>query len=65
MKRLAKQSKPQMNLPLLDAPATAVPGHKQKELVLTLMEILISAVRTNEPTSHARGEKHEPREAHR
>jgi hypothetical protein len=64
MKRAAKPSKPQMNLPLLDVPATAVPGSKQKELTLTLMEILISAVRTNEPASHTHGEKHEPTEAH-
>ena len=32
MKRSAKQLKPQMNLPLLNAPATKVPNHKQKEL---------------------------------
>jgi hypothetical protein len=65
MKRSTKPSKPQMNLPLVDVPATAIPGHKQKELVLTLMEILISAVRTNEPTSHTHGERHEPTKAHR
>lgn len=65
MKRSAKPSEPQMNLPLLDVPANAIPGHKQKELALTLMEILISAVRTNQPTSHTHGEKHEPTEAHR
>jgi hypothetical protein len=64
MKRSAKLSKPQMNLPLLDIPATAVPGHKQKELTLTLMEILISAVRTNEPTPHIHGETHERTETH-
>ena len=64
MKRPAKPSRPQMNLPLLDVPATAVPGHKQKELALTLMKILISAVRTNESTSHTHGEKHEPTKAH-
>jgi hypothetical protein len=65
MKRSAKPSKPQMNLPLLDVPATAIPSQKQKELALTLMEILISAVRTNETTSHTHGEKHEPTETHR
>lgn len=68
MKRSVKPFKPQRNLPLLDEPATAVPGHKQKELAVTLMEILISAVRTNDPTSHTHGEqreKHEPTETHR
>ena len=65
MKRLAKQSQPQMNLPLLALPATAVPGHKQKELALTLIEILISAIRRNELTSKAHGGRHEPPEAQR
>ena len=46
MKRSAKPLIPQMNLPLLDAPAT-VPGEKQEELALTLMEILIKAAREN------------------
>jgi hypothetical protein len=54
-----------MNLPLLAVPATAVPGHKQKELALTLIEILISAVRRNELTSNAYGGRHEPPEAQR
>jgi len=47
MKRPAKQLNTQMNLPLLNAPATAVPDHKQKELALTLMELLINAAREN------------------
>ena len=47
MKRPAKQLNTQMNLPLLNAPATAVPDHKQKELALTLMELLINAARAN------------------
>ena len=65
MKRPAKPSQqPQMNLPLLVVPATAVPGHKQKELALTLIEILISAVRRNELTSNAHGGRHERPEAH-
>jgi hypothetical protein len=66
MKRPAKSSpQPQMNLPLLAVPATAVPDHKQKELALTLIEILISAVRRNEITSNPRGGRHEPTEADR
>jgi hypothetical protein len=47
MKRSAKQPDLQMNLTLLHAPATAVPEHKQKELALTLMELLINATCEN------------------
>lgn len=65
MKRPAKQLQPQMNLPLLSAPATAVPGHKQKELALTLMEILISAARENNIGPRADGGGDEPRQTHR
>jgi hypothetical protein len=63
MKRLAKPLVPQMNLPLLDAPAT-VPGDKQKELALTLMEILINAAHENELLPRAHGGEDEPVEAH-
>jgi hypothetical protein len=35
----------QFNLPLPDAPAAALPGNKQRELDLALMELLISAAR--------------------
>jgi len=64
MKRPAKPLNPQMNLPLLNAPATAVPDDQQKELALTLMELLISAARENivQPTQ---GGGDEPPEAHR
>ena len=65
MKRPAKQLKPQMNLPLLDAPATAVPDHKQKELALTLMELLINAARENNIVRPAKGGEDELPEAHR
>jgi hypothetical protein len=64
MKRSAKPLIPQMNLPLLEAPAT-VPGDKQKELALTLMEILINAARENEIAPRAQGGEDEPAEAHR
>jgi hypothetical protein len=64
MKRSAKPLIPQMNLPLLDAPAT-VPGEKQEELALTLMEILIKAARENGLLSQAHGGEDEPAEAHR
>jgi hypothetical protein len=37
----------QFNLPLPDAPATALPGNKQKELDLALVELLLSAAREN------------------
>ena len=59
MKRSAKQLKPQMNLPLLNAPATIVPNHKQKELMLTLMELLINAASENNVVPQANGEKDE------
>jgi hypothetical protein len=65
MKRPAKQFKPQMNLPLLNAPATAVPGHKQKELALTLMEILINAASKSKIVPEAHGGGDEPPETHR
>jgi hypothetical protein len=59
MKRPAKHLKPQMNLPLLNAPATTVPNHKQKELALTLMELLINAASENNLVPLANGEKDE------
>jgi hypothetical protein len=59
MKRPAKHLKPQMNLPLLNAPATTVPNHKQKELALTLMELLINAASENNLMPLANGEKDE------
>jgi hypothetical protein len=45
MKRSAKSLYPQMNLPLLNAPATAIPGEQQNELTIALMELLISAAK--------------------
>ena len=65
MKRSAKHLKPQMNLPLLNVPATTIPNHKQKELTLTLMELLINAASENNPAPRANGEKDEPLENHR
>jgi len=59
MKRSAKHLKPQMNLPLLNAPAATVPNHKQKELTLTLMELLINAASENNLAPLANGEKDE------
>jgi hypothetical protein len=53
-----------MNLPLIEAPAT-VPGNKQKELALTLMQILIDAVRENKTVPLVQGGKDERAEAHR
>jgi hypothetical protein len=64
MKRSAKPLTPQMNLPLIEAPAT-VPGNKQKELALTLMQILIDAVRENKTVPLVQGGKDERAEAHR
>jgi len=65
MKRPAKLLNPQMNLPLLNAPETAVPDHKQKELALTLMELLINAARENNIVRPTKGGGDELPEAHR
>ena len=65
MKRSAKQLKPQMNLPLVDGPATTVPNQKQTELRLTLMELLINAASENNLAPRANGEKDDPLENHR
>ena len=65
MKRSAKQLKRQMNLPLFNAPATKVPNHKQKELALTLMELLTNAASEDNLVPRANGEKDEPIENHR
>jgi hypothetical protein len=64
MKRPAKQLKPQMNLPLLNASAIILLNHKQKELTLTLMELLINAARENNVMPRAKGEKNEQPEDH-
>jgi hypothetical protein len=43
MKRSAKSLYSQMNLLLLDVPATATPDEQQNELTIAVMELLISA----------------------
>ena len=43
MKRSAKSLYPQMNLPLLNVPATTTPVEQQNELSMALMELLIRA----------------------
>jgi hypothetical protein len=43
MKRSAKSLSPQMNLPLLNLPATATGDEQPNELTIALMELLISA----------------------
>ena len=45
MKRPAIRTNMQFNLPLPDAPAAALPGNKQRELDLALVEMLVSAAR--------------------
>src|SRR5437867_13297166 len=45
MKRSAKSLYPQMNLPLLNVPATATPDEQQNELTIALMELLISVAK--------------------
>jgi hypothetical protein len=64
MKRSAKQLKRQMNLLLFNAPTTTVPNHKQKELALTLMELLTNAASEDNLVPRANGEKDEPIENH-
>ena len=65
MKRPAKRHNHQMNLPLLKAPATVVPDHKQNELALTLMELLITAACEKRCVPTVTGGGDEPPEAHR
>jgi hypothetical protein len=43
MKPSAKSLHPQMNLTLLNVPATATPDEQQNELTIALMELLLSA----------------------
>jgi hypothetical protein len=45
MKQPVKSPSLQFNLPLLDLPALAIPPDKQRELALTLVELLIEAAR--------------------
>jgi len=45
MKRSAKSLYPQMNLPLLNVPATVTLDEQQNELTIALMELLISAAK--------------------
>ena len=64
MKRSAMPLQRQMNLSLLDPPATtAVPGDQQKELALALVELLINAAQGS-AEKQANGEDHESPEAH-
>jgi hypothetical protein len=48
MKRSAKKLYPQMNLPLLDVPATATSEEQQQELTIALMELLINVAEQEE-----------------
>ena len=59
MKRSAKRTTPQLNLPLIDAPAATVPGNKERELAAALMELLINAAREHGEQRESGGE-HEP-----
>jgi len=59
MKRPAKRTVPQLKLPLIDLPAAAVPGNKQRELAAALMELLINAARESGEQRESGGE-HEP-----
>jgi hypothetical protein len=64
MKRSAMPLQRQMNLSLLDPPATtAVPGDQQKELALALVELLVNAAQGS-LEKRANGEDNESPEAH-
>jgi hypothetical protein len=64
MKRSAMPLQRQMNLSLLDAPATtAVPDDQQKELALALVELLVSAAQ-GRLEKRTNGEDNESSEAH-
>jgi len=45
MKRRVMPTNMQFNLPLLEVPAATLPGNKQRELDLALMELLLNAAR--------------------
>jgi hypothetical protein len=55
MKRSAKSLSPQMNLPLLNLPATATGDEQPNELTIALMELLISAA--EEENEHEENEQ--------
>ena len=55
MKRSAKSLSPQMNLPLLNVPATATGDEQPNELTIALMELLISAAK--EENGHEENEQ--------
>jgi hypothetical protein len=64
MKRSAMPLQRQMNLSLLDPPATtAASGDQQKELALALVELLVNAAQGS-AEKQANGEDHESPEAH-
>ena len=48
MNRLAKPLDSQLNLLLVNAPKTVVPGDKQRELALALVELLIGAAQDSD-----------------
>lgn len=60
MKKPTRRPGLQLNLPLLNDPAAAVPESKQKELALALVELLISGFRDNIPGPAAAGGGDEP-----
>ena len=51
-----KRTRPQLNLPLLDARATTLPDDKQRELSSALMELLIRAARKTDQRPSSGGD---------
>jgi len=47
----------QLNLPLLNAPASVLPDDKQAELVLALVELLVNAARGQRPSEGSDDER--------
>jgi hypothetical protein len=65
MKKSAKKTREQLNLPLLDAAVgTAIPVGKQKELIGALMELLLHLAQEDFRITSEGGEHDEPPQAH-
>jgi len=59
MKPLSRRCQPsaQLNLPLLNAPSSVLPDDKQAELVLALVELLVSAAHDQRPDERGDDER--------
>jgi hypothetical protein len=55
VKQLIPKRNAQLNLPLLDVPATVLPDNKQRELVMALVELLLGAANEKADQPISRG----------